>query len=85
VVFVDIARDAQTGKSMGRGIVRFDDADSAARAVQFGNGSIFMGRDLNVREDRMMAQQGLHVQPPLPPMQPGGLPPQAVAAGAGDA
>ncbi|ACO70255.1 predicted protein, partial [Micromonas commoda] len=46
VVFVDIARDAQTGKSMGRGIVRFDDADSAARAVQFGNGSIFMGRDL---------------------------------------
>ena len=85
VVFVDIARDAQTGKSMGRGIVRFDDADSAARAVQFGDGSIFMGRDLNVREDRMMAQQGLHVQPPLPPMQPGGLPPQAVAAGAGDA
>ena len=81
----DIARDAQTGKSLGRGIVRFDDADSAARAVQFGNGSIFMGRDLNVREDRMMAQQQLQVQPPLPPMQPGGLPPQAVAAGAGDA
>ena len=58
VTYVDIARDQQTGKSLGRGVVRFEDAQSARIAVMHGNASNFMGREINVREDRMQGGLG---------------------------
>ena len=62
VSFADVARDRDTGRSLGRGIVRFDDEASARRAIVYGNGTVFMGREINVREDRM--GRGGHPPPP---------------------
>eukprot|EP00929_Paragymnodinium_shiwhaense_P064033 TRINITY_DN3203_c0_g1_i5.p1 TRINITY_DN3203_c0_g1~~TRINITY_DN3203_c0_g1_i5.p1 ORF type:complete len:450 (-),score=199.56 TRINITY_DN3203_c0_g1_i5:140-1489(-) len=49
VCSVDILRHADTGKAKGTAFIRFQTAEEAARAVEYGQGSTIQSRWINVR------------------------------------